>query len=97
MGEISAELKKFKSSVEPNLSSMSSTCTSLESKIQDASTASQTAKSSFDSSYNSQNKTTIMSRFDKLSDIYTKISNSLGSDFKGIISEAEAIVNRMNK
>jgi chromosome segregation ATPase len=92
MGDISTELTKFKTSVEPNLDKMNTTCTDLSSKIQEISTSTKTAKSEFDTNYNSSNKASIVSRFEKIESVYNKISTSLEGDLKGILSDSKELI-----
>lgn len=95
MGEISTELKTFKSTVEPKIGDMNSTCSKIQSDIQKLSTSATNAKSSIGNCYNSENKTTILSKLDQVGSIYSKISASVGSDLKGMIDSAESLVNEI--
>lgn len=97
MGEISAELKTFKSTVEPSIGDMNSKCSDLSSKIQDVSSYAKTAQSEFSNSYNSQNKQSVLGRFDKLQTIYSKIAASLEGDLKGMLSEAQALIDAVTE
>ena len=88
MGEISAELKQFKSSVEPEIGNMSSKCSTLQSTIQSLSSSVSTAKSGISNYYQSENKDKIINKFSYVGQIYEKIATSLGSDLQGMISDA---------
>ena len=73
MGEISQELVKFKSSIEGSISTMKTKCDDLSSKVNTANEACKTAKSSFSSNYNSENKTVVIKLFDSIESLYSKI------------------------
>ncbi len=92
MGEISTELTKFKTTVEPNIGKMNSTCSDLQSKSQELATLAGKVKSEVSGYYTSENQTAVLGRFDKITDVYNKISTSTGSDLKGMLSESEAII-----
>ena len=92
MGEISAELTKFKNSVEPNIGTMNSTCSDIQTKCQELATLAGQIKSEVSTYYNSQNQTAVLGRFDKITDVYNKVSTSVGSDLKGMLGDAETII-----
>ena len=92
MGEISSELKTFKSVVEPGIGSMTAACTTINDKISELSSATTSTKSGIDSCYNSSRKNSVMSKLTKVGTICTNITNSVNSDLKGTIGEAEALI-----
>lgn len=92
MGEISSDLKNFKASVGPNIGSMNSACDSIVDKIQDLSTSTTSFKGEVSNSYDSVNKNSVLARLDKVSSIYSQITSSVGSDLKGLISDAQTVV-----
>lgn len=97
MGVIDSELEKFKTSVEPQIGSMNTMCSTIVSKIQSLSTSATTAKNSIDNYYSSSNKNTILSKFDRISDVYSKISASVNGDLKGMISSAQGVIDLVDK
>ncbi len=97
MGEISAELKKFKSSVEPQIGNMNSTCSNIISKVNEISSKTQTIKSGVDNYYDSSNKSTILGKFDEIGQIYSSISSSVSSELKGMINSADALVGKIGE
>ena len=97
MGEISPELKQFKSSVEPEIGNMSSKCSSIQSTIQGLGTSASSAKSGISNYYQSTNKDTILSKFDYVGQIYQKIAASLGSDLQGMISDAGTLCEKVGE
>ncbi len=93
METIPQELVTFKSTVEPNLeSTMEPAVTKITDKVTETINANKSAKEGINTYYNSQNKQTVLSRFDKINDIYSKISSSVESDLKGIIDGAKVII-----
>ena len=92
MGTIPQELVTFKSTVEPNLDSMSSTCTSIVEKVAETINANESARSGISTYYNSQNKQTVLGKFTSINDTYSKISSSVSTDLKGMIDDAKTIV-----
>ena len=92
MGEISAELKTFKSTVGSSLSSMSSTCTTIQSKLQELSSINSSTQSEITSNYTGDGLSAALSKFDRFNTIYQKVSASIDSDLKSTISEAQALI-----
>ncbi len=97
MGTIPQELETFKATVEPSLDSMSSAATKIVEKVTESVNASNSAKDGISTYYNSQNKQTVLSRFDKLKDIYGKISNSVSSDLQSMLSGAKEVIDLVNE
>ncbi len=92
MGEISSELKNFKTAVDPQLGAMDGMCQTIQDKIDSISHAADSAKNSIERNYFSNNKTTILRRLDKMNTVYSKIKSSVGSDLKGMVSQASSLV-----
>ena len=92
MGQIASELTTFKSTVEPGIGKMSSTCTTIIDKVSELSTSATSARSGIDSCYNSSRKNSVMNKLSKVNTICTNISTSVSGDLVGTISEAEALI-----
>lgn len=92
MGEISPELKSFKSSVEPAVGPMNSDCTTLQEDVQKLNTTLTSVASDFNSAYDSSNKSTIVNKFGRLSSVCSTVATSIGSDLQGMINDANVIV-----
>lgn len=97
MGQISSELTSFKNTVEPEIGKMTSSCNSLQEKVQSVSSSTSAAKSGFDGGYSSTNKSTVLTKFDYISDIFSKVSTSLGGDLQGMISEASNVISLVHE
>ena len=97
MGEISQELVKFKSSIEGSISTMKTKCDDLSSKVHTANEACKTAKSSFSSNYNSENKTVVMKLFDSIESLYSKVETSVSGNLKSTLNDSETLVNDIKK
>ena len=97
MGTIPADLESFKKNVEPNLSKMESTCSSIEDKIQTCLNAKKSAQDAFSSAYNSENKQVVMTRFDNVEQLFNKISSSVSSDLKGMLTGSKALIDLINE
>lgn len=94
---ISNELLNFKNTVEPNLSSMNDTSTSLQGKISEIIVSNNYAKDGIGSVYYSQNKAEILGKFDQINDVYNKINVSLESDLASILSSSSDLVSKVIK
>ncbi len=92
MGTIPQDLTDFKKKIEPKLSDMESSCTDLSDKITNCVTYAKTAQDSFSSAYNSENKQSILKKFDNISNLYNKISTSVSSDLGKMVSTSKEIV-----
>ncbi len=92
MGTIPQDLTDFKKKVEPKLSDMESSYTGLTEKVETCSTLAKTAQNDFSSAYTSENKQTILKKFDNISNLYTKISTSLSNDLGKMVSTSKEIV-----
>lgn len=97
MGQISSELLSFRDIVEPEIGPMSSSCNYLQEKVQSVNTSISAAKSGVDGNYSSNNKSTVLNKFDYISDILQKVSTSLGGDLQGMISDASGVVSLVNE
>ena len=97
MGEISSELKSFKSSVESSIGSMNSSCTTILDKIQEMTSIAQTTKSGIDTYYASSNTAALTRRFERVNDYCSRISSSVNGDLKGTISEADALCKKIKE
>lgn len=97
MGQISSELKSFKSSVEGSIGSMNSSCTTILTKVQDMTTMAQSTMSKVTAYYNSSNTGALSRRFERLNEYCNKISTSVESDLKSTISEADALVSAIKE
>jgi predicted peptidase len=89
---IPQELKDFKTTVEPGLSSMNQACTTLTEKLTEVISATDSAKSGVDSNYNSSNKASILASFASISEVYNKIKTSISSDLQQMLTESQAII-----
>ena len=81
---IDTELKNFKDKVGNSLDSMNNVVTSLGEKLDTAVASNNSAKDSFSANYNSENKSTVLSKFDSIS-----LNNSRANAtvlFKAIVS-----------
>jgi predicted peptidase len=94
---IPQELKTFKTTVSPSMSSMNQVCTTLEEKSREAITATEEAKQGIDSYYNSSNKETILNKFVRINTVYTKINSSINSDLKKMLTESQTIIDNVTK
>ena len=92
MGTIPQDLANFKKIVEPNLPNMESSCTDLSDKIESCANYAKTAQDSFSSAYTSDNKQTILKKFDNIANLYEKISSSVSSDLGKMVSSSKEIV-----
>lgn len=89
---IDQDLKTFKEQVSPTIDKMSSSCQDLADKVLTVTNATTACQSAISSSYNSSNKSTILSKFDQINDYYKSISSSIDSDLKPIITDSKKIV-----
>ena len=97
MGVISNDLIQFKQKVEPQIGAMNSKCSEISSTIQNVINVTNSAQTSFDSYYKSQNKPTVLSSMNSLNSKYNTINSSVEGTLKGMISGAADIVSQVNK
>ena len=93
MGEISSSLKDFKTCVGPQLDSMNSFCDKLQEKIKEITDTTTKVRSSFEGYYKSTNQTAVIARFDRINQIYSKISTSVNTDLRSMIFDSKALIN----
>ena len=92
---ISSELISFKDKVGSCISSMNTSVTDLCSKLDELSNASTSVQTSLSSVYSSENKQTVLGKFDKISELYKKIKNSLESDMSSILTESSTLLEKI--
>ena len=92
MGEISSDLVKFKTSMD-GASGMGAACTDLATEVKKVSTSNTSFQSSIDSYYNSGNKSRVVKKINRISEICTKLASCFESDLKGLVNEAEGLAN----
>ena len=93
MGEISSSLKDFKTCVGPQLDSMNSFYDKLQEKIKEITDTTTKVRSSFEGYYKSTNQTAVIARFDRINQIYSKISTSVNTDLRSMISDSKTLIN----
>lgn len=96
MGEISTELKSFKSSVDGRINGMNSCCDDIISKVSKLSSTGNSIKSTVSSLYDSQNKVVVLSTFDSLKSAYSTIESSVSGTLKGYVSSAQALLTQIS-
>lgn len=94
---INQELLNFKTNVEPSLSNMNSTKSLIVSKITNLSNSSTNVKSLLDNVYNSENKSSVLSKFDNINSVYAKIVSSVEGDLGSILGKAESLVSLVSQ
>lgn len=92
MGEISSDLVKFKTSMD-GASGMGNSCTELATEVNKVSTSNTSFQSSIDSYYKSNNKSRVIKKVNRISEICTKLAACFESDLKGLVNEAEGLAN----
>ena len=92
---IAAELVSFKDKVGSCISSMNTTVTTLCSKLDELSNASTSTQSSLSNVYSSENKQTVLNKFDKINNLYKRIKDSLESDMTSILNESSALLEKI--
>ena len=97
MGTISSELLNFRNSVEGKTDGMNSKCDEIISKVQQASSSSNTAKSGVSNYYKSKNASIILGTFDNLNSEYQKIDSSVSGTLKNLVTEAASLVSDVNE
>ena len=97
MGTISAELTTFKSKVEGSLSGMSSTCSSITSKLSEVTSACNTAKSGITSNYQSDAVAVANASIDSIISLIGKIESSITGTVQSAISEANDLVTKITE
>ena len=94
---IDQELINFKTKIEPSLGNMNNTKSLLVSKLTNLSNAATSVKSSIDNVYNSENKASILSKFDDINSVYAKISSSVEGDLGNILGKTESLVSLVSQ
>lgn len=92
---ISSELVSFKDKVGSCISSMNTTVTNLSMKLDELSSISTSTQTSISSVYSSENKETVLSKFDSINNIYKKLSASLESDMTNILKESSTLLEKI--
>lgn len=92
---ISSELVSFKDKVGSCISSMNTTVTNLSMKLDELSSISTSTQTSISSVYSSENKETVLGKFDSINNIYKKLSASLESDMTNILKESSALLEKI--
>jgi len=92
MAEIYQELINFKNDVKDNIGDMNSMCSTLSEKIASLSTETTSAKASLDGSYQSVNKSTVLSNMEKMIKVLSDLEATVKSDLKGMIDKADNLV-----
>lgn len=89
--EINAKLLKFKSEVAPNIGSMNSAASSLESNIVNFHHTNQQAYEEIKNSFNSQGMSSVSAEVAYLNEVTTKVYDSIGSELKSTLSKCQAL------
>ena len=90
---IPEELNNYKNVVtEGALNNINTTITNISDKLSTLSTACTTAESGFSANYKSENKSKILNKFSNISEVLTKISNSVSNDLKPLLSKAKELL-----
>ena len=97
MAEIDQELLTFKAKVEPSLGAMESTVSQITDKLSNLTQASNATKDAFANCYNSENKSTILAKFDSINKVYSQISSSLQGDMKAILNSAKTLIAKVDE
>lgn len=97
MAEIDQELLTFKEKVEPSLGAMESTISQITDKLSNLTQASNATKDAFANCYNSENKSTILAKFDSINKVYNQISSSLQGDMKAILNSAKTLIAKVDE
>ena len=97
MGEISSELKSFKSSVESSIGSMNSSCTTILDKIQEMTSIAQTTKSGIDTYYASSNTAALTRRFERVNDYCMKNNIKYYDTYENRKEIFEDIINNIDR
>ncbi len=92
---IDSELVNFKNKVSSSLSSMNTALTTLTSKISELVSINTSTQSSISSVYVSENQAEILSKFDKINNIYNKINTSLESDLNSILTKSSSLIDKI--
>ena len=92
---ISSELVSFKDKVGSCISSMNPIVTTLSSKLDELSTASTFVQNSLSNVYSSENKQTVLNKFDKINNLYMRIKDSLESDMISILKESSTLLEKI--
>ena len=92
MGVISTELTEFKAAVGSKLDGMSDACTTLANEIQQLSGPTKEIQSQVDAYYDSTNKSSILKKIGRISEIHSKIATSIESDLMGLVSDAKSVI-----
>ena len=97
MAEIDQELLTFKTKVEPSLGAMESTVSQITDKLSNLTQASNATKDAFANYYNSENKSTILAKFDSINKVYSQINSSLQGDMKAILNSAKTLIAKVDE
>ena len=92
---ISTELISFKDKVGSCISNMNTAVTNLSSKLDELSNASTSTQSSLSGVYSSENKQTVLAKFDRINTLYKKIKDSLESDMTSILTESSNLLEKI--
>ncbi len=96
MGTIPQELESFKTQV-GSVDGMKGKSTQIQESLNALNAACSRAGSGLDSFYNSSNKSSIIAKFTKITNIINKISASLGSDLNKMLSESDEIIKSVDE
>lgn len=94
---IASELVNFKTKVSSSLSSMESTLSTLVSKIAELTNINTSTQSSISYVYSSENKDAVLEKFTKINTIYNKVTTSLESDLKNILTNSSLLIEKITK
>lgn len=97
MGTISAELTKFKSSVDGHLGDMSNNCNDLVTNLKKVSNDSSNFRNQLSTYYKSANSATVLATFDSSKEGFLKISTSLSDNLSPIISGASELIEKITE
>lgn len=94
---IDTELVNFKTKLEGSLGTMESSVTEIISKITELTTITTSTQTSISTVYSSENSDEVLEKFTKINDIYSKISTSLESDLKKILSDSSNLITKIKE
>ena len=95
MGVIDPELVRFKAQVSPAIGSMNAACSSITNGIKELSSSANSVQSCVENSYDSANKSSVLSNLGRVNEIYNKIVTSIESDLTSFISGAENVISKV--
>ena len=97
MKTLPSELSSFKSSVNASLHTLYNELDNLSNKTKDIIKANEKAISKIDTSYDSDNKASVLNSMNNINNLYKNIDSSINTDLKKVLDDSKELISKIDQ